>query len=126
MKKFLIADDQQGWREHNVLAVSRLYADSDIITAASAKEAYDILLENISEPFDYVLTDMQMESDYEPKKAGEWLIEQIQNLPQYRKTKIIIISAMPMLAYIAERYGVDYIPKSSAAASEDKYKELLN
>ena len=66
-----------------------------------------------------------METDYAPKMAGEWLIEQAQTLSFCYKTKIIIISATNGVRHIAEHYGVDCIPKSTAVISKEPYKELI-
>ena len=126
MMKILIADDQQGWRNFNTQAVYDILGDDvEIITADSAREGYNLLLENNSTPFDIIITDMQMEEDYAPKMAGEWLIEQAKNLPAYLNTKIIIISASLQSKFIAEHYGVEYLPKSTAIHSLEAYRSLL-
>lgn len=126
MKKFLIVDDQAGWRNFNSGAIYEILG-KDIITdtASSAAEGYSKYLENLNNPYEYLITDMQMESDYEPKMAGEWLIEQIQSLTCSYKTKIIIVSAAPMIKHIAEKYKVDYISKRNATISLEPYKELI-
>ncbi len=127
MKKFLIVDDQSGWRDFNTNTVyDVLGSDVVIDTASSAKEGYEKLLESKGSPYEYLLTDMQMETDYAPKMAGEWLIEQVQNLTFCYGTKIIIISAAPRIRYIAKTYGVDCIPKSTALISKEPYKELIS
>ncbi len=126
MKKILIADDQLGWRNYNTQAVYEVLGkDTVVVTADSAQEGYSLLLEHNSAPFDIILTDMQMEDDYAPKMAGEWLIEQAKNLPAYLNTKIIIISASMQSKFIAEHYGVEYLPKSTAMHSLEAYKTLL-
>lgn len=126
MMRVLVVDDQSGWRNFNSQTVLDILGNEAFLdTACSAQEGYSKLLENKNTPFDYLLTDMQMEDDYAPKMAGEWLIEQAQNLPFCYKTKIIIISAAPMIKYIAEKYNTDYIPKSIATISIEPYKELI-
>ena len=126
MNKVLVVDDIEGWQKHNALAVYEVLGKDLIIdTASCAQEGYTKVLENSKEPYDIIFTDMQMESDYSPKMAGEWLIEQIQNIPSYYRTKIIIVSASPRIKHIAEGYNVFYIPKSIAAVSLDAYKYLL-
>ena len=97
----------------------------DIQTAESAREGYDKLLENNEAPFDIIITDMQMENDFEPKYAGEWFIEQIKTFKNYSKTRVVIISAAYNVSMIAENYGVDYIRKSTARSFPDSYKFLL-
>lgn len=126
MKKILVVDDQSGWRNFNTGAVKEILGKDIILhTASSGKDGYDKILENLKEPYDFIITDMQMETDYSPLMAGEWLIEQIKNLSSYYKTKIIIISASPKIKQIAQTYEVDYIPKSSAIVSLDFYKQIL-
>jgi len=127
MIKVLIADDQKSWRSFHLSAVKEIFQNNIIIDLAeSAREGYSKILENSSAPYNYVITDMQMEDDYAPKMAGEWFIEQIKNTPAYYKTKIVIISASYKIKQIAESYNVDYIPKASAASSIDFYKEFFN
>ncbi len=127
MIKVLIADDQESWRSFHLRAVHEIFGDNIVAeTAKSGAEGYSKILENASEPYDYVITDMQMENDYVPKMAGEWFIEQIQNIPAYYKTRIVIISASYNIKHIAERYNVDYIPKASAASSVDYYKDFFD
>lgn len=126
MKRILIADDQLGWRNFHTEAVKQvLDSDVSIETAESAEMAYSKILENNQSPYDVIITDMQMEDNYAPKMAGEWLIEQIQTLSSYYKTSIIIVSASPKIKFIAENYNVDYIPKRVATTSLEPYKYLL-
>lgn len=127
MIRVLIVDDQAGWRNFNTETLYDILGKDIIIdTASSAKEGYEKLLESKENPYDYLLTDMQMETDYAPKMAGEWLIEQAQTLSFCYKMKIIIISAAPRIRYIAENYGVDCIPKSTAVILKEAYKELIH
>ena len=94
MKRVLIVDDIKGWRDYHSAVVAELFGgDCEIVMAESAKEGYDKVLENNNTPFDIIITDLQMETDFEPKYAGEWLVEQIKTLKNYYNTKIIIISA---------------------------------
>ena len=126
MMKVLVVDDQIGWRNFNSQSVYEILGDdTEIDTASSGMEGYSKLLESKDKPYDYLLTDMQMELDYLPKLAGEWLIEQAKNLSFCYKTKIIIISATPQIKNIAEGYGVLYIPKSVAAASKEAFKSVF-
>lgn len=126
MKRILVVDDQAGWRTFNSNAIYEVLGGDIIIeTASSAQEGYSKYLESGNNPYDYLITDMQMESDFAPKMAGEWLIEQVQNLSFSYRTKIIIVSAAPMIKHIAEKYGVDFISKSNAAVSLEAYKELI-
>ena len=127
MKKFLIVDDMQGWRNFNTAVVEELFEGEEISidTAESAQEAYNKVVENHNDPYYAVLTDLQMEEDYAPKLAGEWLVEQIKTFPKFYNTKIIMISATYNIRHIADALGVDCIPKSAARVSIEPYIQFL-
>lgn len=122
--KILIVDDVNGWRDYHSYIMNELFENAEIQTAESARDGYDKLLENNESPFDIIITDMQMESDFEPKYAGEWFIEQIKTFKNYKNTRIVIISAAYNIPAIAENYGVDYIRKGTARSFPDAYKFL--
>ena len=122
--KILIVDDVKGWRDYHSYIMNELFENAEIQTAESARDGYDKLLENNECPFDIIITDMQMESDFEPKYAGEWFIEQIKTFKNYKNTRIVIISAAYNIPAIAENYGVDYIRKGTARSFPDAYKFL--
>lgn len=122
--KILIVDDVKGWRDYHSNIMNGLFENAEIQTAESAREGCDKLLENNESPFDIIITDMQMESDFEPKYAGEWFIEQIKTFKNYKNTRIVIISAAYNIPTIAENYGVDYIRKGTARSFPDAYKFL--
>ena len=124
--KILIVDDIKGWRDYHLNAIRAIYPDAEFQTAESAREAYDKILENNDAPFDIIFTDMQMENDFDPKYAGEWLIEQIKTFRNYANTKIVIVSAAYNISHIAEIYGVNYIRKSTARNFPDVYESVLS
>ena len=101
MKKMLIVDDSASWRNYHTDAVQKLFPEKfEIETADFANSANEKLYLNADEPYDVILTDLQMESDFLPLYAGEWLVEQIQKIPAYKNTKIIIISATNAISLI--------------------------
>ena len=123
--KILVVDDSQGWVRHHCNNISYvLDCDVKIVRAYSAKEGDAALSANIDEPFDIIFTDMQMETDFLPLNAGEWLIKQVQFYPEYKNTKIVIISASPVIDRIAEKYNVDFIPKRACQTIE-QYTRVL-
>lgn len=125
-RKILIVDDAPSWRRHHEEVIRRLYPDEfEIDMAASAMEGNEKLYLNADEPYDVILTDMQMESDFLPLMAGEWFIEQIQKMKEYYKAKIIIISASNAIRLIAEHYNVDYIPKYNCR-DLNSYKKIFD
>jgi CheY-like chemotaxis protein len=114
MNKILIVDDVPGWVRFHKTNLEYLNIDNlQIDEAYSANEALSKIEASIDEPYDVIFTDMQMESNFLPKLAGEWLIEQIKTYDKYYKdTKIVIISASPNIERIAKKYEVLYIPKT--------------
>ena len=113
VKKILIVDDTKSWLIFHKELINGLFGNLfDITTASSAAEALNIIRHNIDNPFDIVLTDLQMENDYEPLLAGEWLIKQIKSLKAYERVPVVIISAMYNIEHIAKQYNVECISKT--------------
>ena len=129
MNKILIVDDVPGWVRFHQNNIEYLnLPDTEIDTANSAREGLSKIESNIDNPYTVIFTDLQMESDFLPKSAGEWFIEQIRTYNKYYKdTKIVIISASPSIERIAKRCKTDYIPKSRVRNSDSSiYKKFLN
>lgn len=125
--KILIVDDSPKWIMYHESAIKELFGNKAIIeTADCAKKGVEKLTLSIDEPYDIILTDMQMESDFLPLFAGEWFIKQIQYFNEYKNTKIIIISASSNIKQIAEKYNVEYIPKYNCSDINSYCNKLLN
>ena len=93
--------------------IHQLYGDLFEITVAySATDALNIIRHNTENPFCLIISDLQMETAYEPKLAGEWLVEHIKDLPSYSRTPIVLISAMYNIEHIAQTLGVECISKT--------------
>ena len=127
MKRILIVDDVPGWVRFHEQNIRHLNIPNiEIDTANSAREALSKLEVSIDNPYDVIFTDLQMESDFLPKYAGEWLIEQIKTFKEYNSTKIVIISASPNIRIIAERNQVLYLSKTIARnADSASYRAFL-
>ena len=127
MKRILIVDDVPGWVRFHEQNIRHLNIPNiEIDTAISAREALSKLEVSIDNPYDVIFTDLQMESDFLPKYAGEWLIEQIKTFKEYNSTKIVIISASPNIRIIAERNQVLYLSKTTARnADSESYRVFL-
>lgn len=127
MKRILIVDDVPGWVRFHEQNIRHLNIPNiEIDTANSAREALSKLEVSIDNPYDVIFTDLQMESDFLPKYAGEWLIEQIKTFKEYNSTKIVIISASPNIRIIAERNQVLYLSKTIARnADSESYRTFL-
>ena len=123
--KILIVDDSEKWVMYHKSAVEEIFEGKAVIeTANSACSGVEKLMCSIDKPYDVIFTDMQMESDFLPLYAGEWFIKQIKFLKEYANTKIIIISATNNIRMIAEKYGVDFIPKYTCNNIQ-AYKNVL-
>lgn len=127
MKRILIVDDVPGWVRFHEQNIRHLNIPNiEIDTAISAREALSKIEVSIDNPYDVIFTDLQMESDFLPKYAGEWLIEQIKTFKEYNSTKIVIISASPNIRIIAERNQVLYLSKTIARnADSESYRAFL-
>lgn len=121
MIKVLIVDDVKGWRDYHSLIISHLFPNSEVMQADSARDGYDILMQHTENPFDIIITDLQMENDFEPQYAGEWLVKQIKTFNAYKKSKVVIISAAYNIRHIAEELNVLCIPKPTAYNFPDSY-----
>ena len=124
MKKILIVDDVKGWRDYHSQVLSELFPDSLILKAESARRGYDLLMENNDKPFDIIISDLQMENDFEPKYAGEWFVEQVKTFKSHNKAKVVIVSAAYNVKHIAEQLNVSCIPKPTAYNFPDSYSFL--
>lgn len=127
MIKILIVDDVPGWIRFHKNNIEYLnIPDIEIDAAESANDGLAKVEASIDNPYNVIFTDLQMESNYLPKLAGEWFIEQIKTYKQYKNTKIVIISASPSIKRIAERNEVLYLPKITARNSDaEVYREFL-
>ena len=113
MLKILIVDDTAGWRDFDRNLIEQVLSDYEleITLAESAKDGYDKLLYADKTPFDLIISDLQMESDFAPLTAGEWFIQQVKNFKNYYNSKILIISGMYNIEMVAESLNVDFISK---------------
>ena len=90
MKKVLIVDDSHSWNDYHKNNLKELYGETlEIVQAYSAREGYDKVYANIDTPFDLIISDLSMESDFLPDFAGEWFIKQVNMLKEYYKTQDI-------------------------------------
>lgn len=128
MKKILIVDDVPGWIRFHQNNIEYLNSNIQIDTATSAREGVSKIEASIDEPYSTIFTDLQMESDFLPKMAGEWFVEQIKTYSKYYKdTKIVIVSASPSIQRIAEHYGVLHLPKTVARNSDaEVYRKFID
>lgn len=127
MKRILIVDDVNGWIRFHKNNIEYLnISDIEIDVANSALEGVSKIEASIDCPYDVIFTDLQMESNFLPKLAGEWFVEQIKTFKEYNNSKIVIVSASPSIQRIAEKYGVLFLPKTVARDSDaEVYRKFI-
>lgn len=127
MKKILIVDDVPGWVRFHQNNIEYLNIENiEIDCAYSANEGLSRVEASIDSPYDIIFTDLQMESNYLPKLAGEWFVEQVQTFKEYKNTKIVIVSASPSIQHIAQKHNVLYLPKTAARNSDAEiYRQFI-
>lgn len=126
-KKILIVDDSQGWLDYHQSMLREIYGkEFDLEVASSARLGYDMVYNNLKVPYDLIISDLQMEMDFEPKHAGEWFIEQVKKMKEYQNVPIIIVSAAYNIRSIAQKLGVDCLPKATAARDLVSYKLAMD
>ncbi len=124
--KILIVDDSEKWVMYHESVIREIFKTPvQTEKAFSAKQGVEKITSSVDEPYDIILTDMQMESDFLPLLAGEWFIKQIKFFKEYKNTKIIIISASSNIKLTAEKYNVDYIPKYKCKDLNEYCNKLL-
>ncbi|MEI8128930.1 MAG: hypothetical protein WCG95_04850 [bacterium] len=122
-KKILIVDDSRGWLDYHQSALKEIYgAEFALEVANSAREGYNMIYNNLKSPYSLIISDLQMELDFEPKHAGEWFIEQVKKMKEYQNVPIIVISASYNVRSIAKKLDVNCLPKSIAARDLTVYK----
>lgn len=128
MKRCLVVDDESSWVEHHTKQLHN-YITNEVVmvdTANSAYDGYKKIIENLRNPYNIIITDLQMEDNFLPKLAGEWLIERINSHSEYTFANKIIISAAANIVQIAKQNGVKFLKKTTAANFPDAYEELVN
>lgn len=127
VKRILIAEDSPEWqRVHSALLSKYDKFDLDFVIVPSAADAIELLERNLENPYDMVITDLQMETDYHPQYAGEWLIQKIKSMSEYKNVPIVIVSATYNISFIAANLGVKYLSKRSLVNSADTYFFMLD
>ena len=126
-KKILVVDDSRSWLDYHKSLLEKIYGEEFIVeTANSARNGYDMIYNNLKEPYSLIVTDLQMELDFEPKYAGEWFVEQVQKMKEYANAPIIMISATYNIRQIAQAYNVSCLPKVTAARDLTAYKLAMD
>lgn len=127
LKKILVVDDSPSWLAYHKSNLEMFYGKKFVIeTADSGRKGYDMVYNNLKEPYSLIISDLQMELDFEPKHAGEWFVEQVKKLNSYKNTPIIIISASYNIRSVANRLETECLPKTTAARDLAAYKLAID
>ena len=126
----LIVDDSYSWQEFHKNAIEEIFielniTDYKIDIANWAREGYDFVMQNNLTPYNLIITDLQMEDDFSPQYAGEWLVSQIKTFKSHINSMVVISSGAYNIKQIAENLEVSYIPKRIAVTDINKYKSEI-
>lgn len=126
-KRVLLAEDSRSWQKFHE-SLLRMYdkAEIELIVADNAKDAMQIINKNLSEPFDLVITDLQMELDFHPDMAGEWFLKQLLDIKEYNVVPKLIVSAAYNVDFIAANFGVKSLSKRVIANNQLAYNLMLD
>ena len=111
MKKIFAVDDHIEWLNFYKSILPEYFDDFSYTTAMSAKEGIKTVDAHPDNYFDFILSDLEMETDTPERCAGMYFIKNI--LHKTDKKKITIISASFNIDSVAKELGVKYIAKRS-------------
>ncbi len=127
VKRILIAEDSAEWqRFHSSLLKNYDKCKLEFNVCSSATDALTLLQASLNNPYDLIITDLQMETDFVPDFAGEWLVKQVKMLNQYVNVPIVIVSATYNIAFVAHNLGVKYLSKRTLVNNPDSYYFMLD
>ncbi len=127
--RILIVDDICDWLNYHAGLIKTFYGFDtlEIVCASSGKSAFEKIMAS-DQPFDLVITDLEMESIPNENYAGAWLVKNIKARKEKVKN-ILIISGSYDIKEVADSFDVDFIPKDLLISNQLllKYKtdELL-
>lgn len=127
LKKILIAEDSTQWQKfHEELL--KTYNDVQITfeIAPTAREALELAQKNKDNPYDLVISDLQMETEFLPEFAGEWFIKNVKEIQQYNNIPMVIVSAAYNISFIAHNLGVNYLSKRTLVNNPQAYYFMLD
>jgi len=127
--RILVAEDNIEWTNFYKDMFRNLFDGENIHTdyASSAKEGFNAVIKN--NPYDLVISDLEMEQVFDEPYAGMWLVKNLKNNEKCKNTRFIIISAAYNAADIAKSLNSDYILKCFLLNNKEllryKIKELF-
>ena len=127
LKRILIAEDSPEWQKFHA-SLLKEYDKVELMfdIASNARDALELINKNIENPYNLVLSDLQMETDFLPKFAGEWFVENIKQIPQYKNVPIVFISATYNISFVAASCGVNSLSKRTLVNNPQTYYFMLD
>ena len=112
--KILAVDDSFECIKFHRKLFNYLFADTDfeLDFEMSARAGYNKVLGSADEPYNLIISDLEMENMEDEVYAGIWFVRNILQREECRDSRIIIVSGSYDIDRIAEGLGVYYIPKN--------------
>lgn len=127
VKRILIAEDTPEWQKfHSSLLKTYDKFQLEFDIAPDARAALELAQKSIDNPYDLILSDLQMESDFHPLMAGEWFVKEVKNIPQYSMVTVVLVTAAYNIAFIAHTLGAGYLSKRTLVSNPDSYYFMLD
>lgn len=127
IKKILIAEDSTQWQTfHEKLLKTYTANQITYDMSSTAREGLELAQKNKDNPYDLIISDLQMETEFLPEFAGEWFIKNVKEIPQYKNTPLVIVSAAYNIAFIAHNLGVYFLSKRTLVNNPQAYYFMLD
>jgi CheY-like chemotaxis protein len=112
LKKILIVEDNAEWVNIHKKLLGEFFVGNlpEIDVCNNAKDGF---IKALSDSYEFIITDLEMERILGEDYAGAWFLKNIIIREQFKDTHFLIISGAYNIMDVAEKYKVDYIPKSS-------------
>jgi len=110
--RILIVEDSAEWVNMHKKLLDEIFEENppQIDVSFSARDGF---VKALSDSYDLIITDLEMEKIPGENCAGAWFLKNIKGREQFKDTKFLIISGAYNITDIAMIYKADYIPKSS-------------
>lgn len=112
LERILLVEDNQEWIKIHKKLLNNYFAEN-LPETDVCFNARDGFVKALSSQYDFIITDLEMERIAGETYAGDWLIKNLILREQFRHTKFLIVSGAYNIMDIADKYKVDYIPKSN-------------
>jgi len=108
--RIFIAEDSPEWIRFHLDLLHQLLEEEtfEVDYEMSARASFNKILKN---PYDLIISDLEMEDILGESYAGKWLVRNILKKEECKNSKIIIISGSPDIQAVAKELKVDFIPK---------------